>query len=362
MSPSFELFDRVPVGIVVMDSGRRVKFWNLCIEHWTGIPRGDILHRPLTDFFPRFGEDRYRTRLELVQAGGPPAIFSYQINGSLFPHRDPRKMRRIQHATATHLRSEAGEDLVMIALEDRTEVAQRIASARAEVATRIETERVLRTAVKEKEFLLRELNHRVKNNLNMILSLIQLQKDGIGGDKFAATLEDLENRVRSFAILQDAMHRGGNPQAVRLDEYLGDIAAQVFDALKRPQSEVVLKVVVQPISRPFKDALYLGLIICEAITNSMKYAVGHFGETGREGTCVSIELKGSVFPEAGLVLKISDNGPGFPQGMNPLEGESLGLKLLQLLVSELDGTLAFGPGPGATIVVTLNNGNVSTEG
>jgi len=354
---AFELLDHVPLGIIVCGQDQLVRFWNLTMEDWTGIPALEIAGQSLAAFFPRLGEERYRTRLALVREGGPPAIFSYQINGCLFPHRDPRKLRRVQHATATHFRSDGGEVLVMITVEDRSEVSRRITSARAELASRIETEATLRTAVAEKEFLMRELNHRVKNNLNMILSLIQLQKETPGAETFRPALEDLENRIRSFAVLHQTMHRGGNPRAVQLDEYLGEIAQEVFDSLKNPQGEASLRVSVQPIVRPFRDALYLGLIISEAITNSMKYAVGRRVPTAT-GSAISVSLKEGS--DGGFELTVSDDGPGFPPSLNPLEGESLGLKLIQLLVAEMGGTLAFRNGPGAELVVSLSSGSVST--
>jgi len=346
LKAQFDLLDHVPLGVVVCDEELQAFFWNTCIEDWTGIRREEIVGKPVGSFFPRLNTERYRTRLKLLIEGGPPVIFSYQLNGCVFPHRDPKRIERIQHVTATNFLGKDGKRYILLAVEDRTEVSARIRAARQELAKRIETEAVLRKSVEEKENLMRELNHRVKNNLNMILSLINLQKDSAQEGPMREALDDLDGRIRSFSVLHEAMHKQDASAMIRIDEYLEKIIRELFESLKPPFSTAGLTMDIAQLELPFHTALYLGLIASESLTNAVKYGLGSYGD----GT-VSIKL--AKTPSGGE-MSITDNGPGFPQGFDPAGGESLGVKLIQLLTEELGGKARFESAPGARIVVTFN--------
>lgn len=348
MRSRFSLFDHVPVGVIVCDEEMNTCFWNVCIEDWTGIRRSEIIGKPLVSFFPRFATDRYRERLKLLIAGGPPVIFSYQLNGCVFPHRDSMRIERVQHVTATSFTEKDGKRYVLLAVEDRTEVSSRIRAARLELAKRIETEQVLQKSADEKEYLMRELNHRVKNNLNMILSLISLQKDSAVSGPMRAALDDLDGRIRSFSVLHETLHKRDASATIRIDEYLETIVRELFESMKPAYSTAELRIDIQPVELPFQTALYLGLIASEALTNAMKYGLKPSGD----GT-VSISLAGNG---SGGVLRVTDDGPGFPQGFDPEKGDSLGIKLIRLLAEELGGEAEFESVPGARISLEFNTG------
>jgi len=351
MNEEFALFDHVPLGIIVCSGEQLVRFWNSCIEDWTGISRQEIYGKPLPSFFPRLNEARYRKRLDLLLEGGPPIIFSYQLNGCLLPHRNPLRMERIQHITATSLLGKNQEHLALLAVEDRSEVSARIRSARLELTKRIETEESLRKAIAEKEFLMRELNHRVKNNLSMILSMISLQQETIESESFRSTLEDLDGRIRSFSLLHEMLYKSPDTTNIRLDIYIGNIVREMFESLRNPASGAVLDTEIEPLELPFQSALYLGLIASEALTNAMKYALNH-----RNGGFIAISVK--ALSPTSIELRVRDDGPGFRSGFDPMSGESLGLKLIQLLTTELKGELSFNTGEnsGLALIVRFSTG------
>ena len=359
MNDEYTLFDHVPLGIIVCSGDQEVRFWNSCMEDWTGISRREISGKPLPFFFPRLSEARYRKRLDLLLEGGPPIIFSYQLNGCLLPHRDTHRMERVQHITATSFLGKDQERLALLAVEDRSEVSTRIRSARAELAKRIETEETLRKAIAEKEFLMRELNHRVKNNLSMILSMISLQQETIESESFRSTLEDLDGRIRSFSLLHEMLYKSPDTTNIRLDIYIGNIVREMFESLRNPDSGAVLETEIEALELPFQSALYLGLIASEALTNAMKYAINNRG-----GSFIAISVK--ALPKGTIELRVRDDGPGFRPGINPMSGDSLGIKLIQLLTTELKGELKFNSGGnsgedfGVELVVRFSTGTGST--
>jgi len=341
MKNEYALFDHVPLGIIVCSRDQTVRFWNSCMEDWTGIPRQEIAGKSLPSFFPRLNEARYRKRLDLLLEGGPPIIFSYQLNGCLLPHRDPHRLERVQHITATSFLGKDQERLALLAVEDRSEVSARIRSARLELIKRIQTEETLRKTIAEKEFLMRELNHRVKNNLSMILSMISLQQETVESESFRSTLEDLDGRIRSFSLLHEMLYKSPDTTNIRLDIYIGNIVREMFESLRNPDSGAVLETEIETIELPFQSALYLGLIASEALTNAMKYALNDRG-----GGFISISVR--ALSDGMIELRVRDDGPGFNPGIDPMSGDSLGMKLIRLLATELKGELAFNTDDNST--------------
>ena len=355
MNGGYVLFDHVPLGIIVCSKGQTVDFWNSCMEDWTGIARHEICGQSLFSFFPRLSEVRYRKRLDLLLEGGPPIIFSYQLNGCIFSHRDHHRLERVQHITATSFLGDGQERLALLAVEDRSEVSARIRAARLELVKRIETEEILRKAVAEKEFLMRELNHRVKNNLNMILSMINLQQEKMESESLKASLDDLDGRIRSFALLHEMLYKSPDTTNIRLDNYIGNIVQELFESQRNPDSGAVLETEIEALELPFQSALHLGLIASEALTNAMKYAINNQG-----GKVVSVSVK--ALSEHSMELRVRDDGPGFRPGFDPMSGNSLGLKLIQVLTSELKGELSFdsGENSGLELIVRISTGTGST--
>ena len=345
MQTYFDLLDHVPVGIAVCDKALDIRFWNVCIEDWTGIRREEIVGKALVSYFPRFSSERYQSRLKLLLDGGPPVIFSYQLNGCVFPHRDAKRIERVQHVTATSFLGKNKERYILLAVEDRTEVSARIRAARCELAKRMTTENSLRQSINEKENLMRELNHRVKNNLNMIISLINMQRDSADSGPLRAALNDIDSRIRSFSVLHETMQRDSD-KTIRLDEYLDTIVGELFESLKPNYSNATLEIDIEPIERPFQEALYLGLIASEALTNAMKYSLSPSGD-GR--IRLTLKKKGTC-----LEMIVQDDGPGFPKGFAPETGDSLGVKLIRLLAEELGGEARLESDQGARIVVAFN--------
>jgi PAS domain S-box-containing protein len=204
------------------------------------------------------------------------------------------------------------------------------------------TQEALSTAVKEKNALLQEVHHRVKNNLQVITSLLNLESSRARHADTVKVLEDMIGRIRSMALLYEALHRTASYAAVRLDEYLRQLANEAFRSLKDREAQVALVLALEPCSVSMTQATPCGLIVNELISNALKHAFPN----DRTGV-ITISLQSA--PGSGrLVLQFSDNGVGLPEDFEERRQHSLGLQLVGDLALQIGGTLHIEAPPSAT--------------
>jgi two-component sensor histidine kinase len=345
METDYSLLENVPVGIFILDADWVVRFWNACMSSWTGIAASTILARPISDFFPRLAEPRYRSRIDPILGGGPPVILSYQLHGDLFPSRAPTSIAKVRHTTITRISSD-GLPLLLFAVEDRTEAANRLREARIEIGLRQQTEVELRKAVAYKDMLVKEISHRVKNNLVLIQGLIALEAEESqvdGDERTLDRLSDLQGRIASIATLHDRLYQSGDSEGVSLDDYFRSLGATIFETFLPRNSEARLELSIEPSSLPVDATLKLGLIATELLTNSIKYAL-----RGRTDGRVSLSIKR---PGGGVLLEVSDDGPGLP-ALGSTSG-GLGTRIVAILAEEFCGELRIEAGKGGGTKVLI---------
>lgn len=208
--------------------------------------------------------------------------------------------------------------------------------------------RALQASLQDKTALLREVHHRVKNNLQVITSLLRLEARRCQQPEAQLALNDMQARIHSMALLHETLYRSGTFAAIDLGDYLSKLATQAFRSqLTRPGGiELVLDLASVPVS--MDQALPCGLLVNELLSNCLKHG---FPE-GRAGK-ISIELQ----PVAGgtaLQLRVSDNGVGLPADFDRSRHQSLGLQLADDLAGQLQGTLDIGPLPAAVFTLRFN--------
>jgi PAS domain S-box-containing protein len=214
-----------------------------------------------------------------------------------------------------------------------------------------EAEAALKAALAEKEVLLQEVHHRVKNNLQVVSSLLQLQRRQLQDPAVQAVFSETEQRVRAMALVHQRLYQQSTLSALNFADYLRTLANQLvrsFGAEHRVQVALEL----QPVQLPVNAAVPLGLIVTELITNALKYAWGASSEgVLRIRLCASHETG----TPPGLVLEVHDNGAGLPPDMDPAHAKGLGMRLVTLLSRQLDATvdLLEGPGTGWRVLVPL---------
>ena len=235
-------------------------------------------------------------------------------------------------------------------VQERTaELARANEQLRLQMAERERAEAATRASLEEKTILLKEVHHRVKNNLQVVISLLHLQEDR-GQDRPAReVLADTQNRVRSMALLHEALYRSERLSHVNLAGYVERLCTHLFRSSGADSRRVRLVIRVEPVELDLDQAIPCGLIINELMANSLK----HGFPNGREGR-ITVDLSA----QAGRVtLRVSDSGAGYPPGQNFDQPATLGLQLVASLARQLGGRAEFPPGPGAACQVVFQSKN-----
>ncbi len=193
-------------------------------------------------------------------------------------------------------------------------------------------ERINRS-LKEKETLLAEVHHRVKNNLNVIISLIELQKEGDPSESNVRDiLQDVQSRIHSISLVHEALYQSETFAEVSLTDYIEDLTASTELTFGSPQRIVTVNTLLDDVTLDITRAIPCGLIYNELITNVYKHA---FTEK-RKGT-VTVTL-GTDRDQ--VVLTVADDGVGLPADVDPDRSETLGFVLIRTLADQLNGTFA----------------------
>jgi PAS domain S-box-containing protein len=214
-----------------------------------------------------------------------------------------------------------------------------LAGTNTDVTARVEGERALRASLEEKTVLLKEVHHRVKNNLQIVASLMNLQADRTHNEDAIATLHEMRDRVRSMALLHEALYRSPNLAQVDFPAYIHTVAAQLTRSLGQ-RTSAAIHVATEPITLDLDRAVSCGLIVNELVSNAYKHAF----PDGRTGT-----IHVGLFKDGGdgLELRVSDDGIGLPPEAHAARPDSLGLRLVAMLTDKLEGTLTASGPPGA---------------
>jgi two-component system, sensor histidine kinase PdtaS len=185
-------------------------------------------------------------------------------------------------------------------------------------------------SLEEKNVLLKEIHHRVKNNLQIVSSLLSMQARTIKDPQAFAALQNSQSRVRSMALIHERLYQSENLGHIKFGPYIHDLSAFLFRSYQDLSGQVRLNTRIEDVTLDIDSAIPLGLILNELITNSLKYAFPG-GRTGE----ITIQL---LYPTAGqLNLICSDNGVGISPGQDLHAPQSLGMQLIYSLAHQLDG-------------------------
>jgi two-component sensor histidine kinase len=223
--------------------------------------------------------------------------------------------------------------------------AARLPAARAAVvAVRDLTERhrmeqALTRSLREKETLLKEIHHRVKNNLQIVSSLLGMQGDRVAEDAARSALQESAHRVRAMAFVHQQLYGTHDLDHVDVATYAATLCRSLQESLA-PDAEVTLR--LRDVQVGIDQAIPVGLILNELITNALKH-----GRRADGGCALTVEIE-PVGP--GLRLAVADDGPGFAAPPGP---GTLGVQLIQGLARQLRGSVTFSDGPGARVTLTV---------
>ncbi|MBE9205699.1 PAS domain-containing protein [Nostoc sp. LEGE 06077] len=204
----------------------------------------------------------------------------------------------------------------------------------------------LKASLKEKEVLLKEIHHRVKNNLGIVSSLLQMQCRRTEDPQATAILRDSQNRIASIALVHEKLYRSADLANIDFAQYIPDLTTHLFDSYNITPNCIKLKIQVNNASLDIETAIPCGLIINELVSNALKYA---FTDQGKGEIIVSLEQQGND----NLILTIRDNGVGLPQDFDSKNTKTLGIILVQGLVKQLRGTMEISHQQGTEFKITF---------
>ena len=222
-----------------------------------------------------------------------------------------------------------------------------------DITERKQNEETLQASLHEKEVLLREIHHRVKNNMQVISSLVSLQADTIDNLELRELFNDLRDQVRTMALVHEKLYQSASLASVDFAEYTSSLLNYLWRAHGEAASRVRLILDVQPVSLSVDKAVPCGLILNELVTNTLKHAFRN-RESGEVVVALRVDLDGCVS------LTIRDNGIGLPNDWR--QSTSLGLQLVQMLAKQLCGVLRVQIDNGTTFALSFAQSTLSADG
>ena len=202
------------------------------------------------------------------------------------------------------------------------------------------------TSLKEKDILLKEIHHRVKNNLQIIISLLNLQSGYIKDEHTLKTVKDGQNRVRAMALVHEKFYQSDEIGTIDFKEYAEKVCYYLRQSYLGAESKVNINIQSDQVALDMDTAMPCGLLITEIVSNSMKYAFPQ----NRAG---EIFIRIRKEEENKIVIQISDNGVGMPTEVSIDKSESMGLQLINALTNQLDGNLEVQRDRGTQFSITF---------
>jgi PAS domain S-box-containing protein len=322
------ILDASPDGIAITDlAGRITLLSTRAAAMWRGARPDDVVGRHILDFLAP--EDREPAAGRIAQ------LFTATMTGT-------REYRGLRQDGSTFdidinsglIRDPEGKPTGMVfVVRDITE--------------RKLVQDALRESLEEKESLLKETHHRVKNNLQIINSLLRLEAARSTDNAVKVALGEMQGRVLSMAVLYETLYRTRTFGRLDLARYLKDLARQFFRAHADSAAAARLTLDLAPIEIPIEQGVPCGLILNELMTNSLKYAF-NLNQPGEIGILLRREADNSI------LLRVTDTGPGLPEDFDVRKTLSLGMQLVADLARQIGGSLEVGPGPGARFDVKFH--------
>ncbi|MBL9077422.1 MAG: PAS domain S-box protein [Planctomycetes bacterium] len=319
------MFDASPSGMLLVSAEGLVRLANREAERLFGFAHGELRGRSVEELVP----ERFR--------GGHPAqrngYFAAPAARAMGAGRDLYGLRR----DGTEVPIEIG--LNPIRAGDRTYVL----AAVIDITQRKRSEDLLRGSLAEKETLLREIHHRVKNNMQVVSSLLNLQQGSIDDARYRALFEECQTRVQTMALIHEKLYAAGNLAALDAADYLRSLTHMLLRTYLPSGSPVRVDQAFAPLRLSLQTAIPVGLILHELLTNAIKHAF----PSRKAGTLrVTLTAHGE-----GARLEVADDGAGLPPEFEVHASRGLGFRLIAALVRQLDGALHVQRGGGTCFAI-----------
>jgi PAS domain S-box-containing protein len=335
------LLESAPDGIVVVDTDGRIAIVNSQTEKLFGYERNELIGQPIEILVPdrlKSGHVHFRNAYIAKPItrpmGAGRALTGKKKDGSEFPI-----------------------EISLSPLE--TDQGTLVTSIIRDITARRAAEDQIQSSLREKEALLKEIHHRVKNNLQVTSSLLRLQSGYIADEKSREMFAESQNRIRSMALVHEKLYQSTDLSRINFPEYIKTLTELLIRTFGVNPEQIQLKVARQDVFLTVETAVPCGLMINELISNCLKHAFPN----GRRG-----EIKVSIFETAckgdrhDYLLEVIDNGVGLPEDLDLETSETLGLQLVRNLTEQLRGTLkVIRPPEGVLFRIQFSQGKAGPE-
>ncbi len=278
-----------------------------------------------------------------------------------FPFKSPFNRKIIKIETKPILFNDNGEKLYQIILRDmsaekklmKEQMRVKLAKEsnlklKKEINSRQEAEEKLKESLKEKEILFKEVHHRVKNNMQVISSILNLQSHSIKDPKIRRLFEESQDRIKSMALVHENLYKTKNINKIDFDDYIKTLIDNLFRTYG-VNNNIFLNIKKSNVYLSLEVGIPCGLIINELISNSVKHAFKNKNKN-------SIFVKLIKLPDSKLELTVKDNGIGIDSSIDIYNTKSMGLQLVTTLVEQINGKIELDNTKGTKFVITFNNG------
>jgi two-component sensor histidine kinase len=202
----------------------------------------------------------------------------------------------------------------------------------------------IKTSLREKEILLREIHHRTKNNLQIIAALLEMQSDEADEPRLNELYRESQNRIHAMALVHENLYMSTNLSGIELDRYLKSLVEDLMFSYHRRDVQIELKINIQPIKLNIESAIPCGLIVTELVSNALKHAFKGFNNG-------KICVIGEYDDDKNVIITVADNGVGLPENITLDNPIGLGFQLVETFVEQLEGTITVNRDNGSCFII-----------
>ncbi len=291
----------------------------------------------------RVEEDRWYVRSDSTLLWGSGIVTTLRDEGGHL-----LGFSKIVRDMTSHKRArQKTNDELELRVENRTtELSKANEQLQREISERELAAAQLKASLQEKEVLLKEVHHRVKNNLQIISSLLNLQSEHMQDKQARESFQVSQKRIESMALIHEKLYQSNDLAQIEFDDYVQDLVDSLFYSYEVNSSAIARKTSLDKVSLDINTAIPCGLIINELISNILKHAF----PAGKSGE-FQVELHNNNDNQVALI--ISDNGVGFPLDFDFNQTESLGLQLVNTLTAQIGGTIELNKSVGTEFKITF---------